>query len=286
MRTTLHGGTTVNQGFWIEFFSTVLLLFTVYMLAGEKHKGTFLAPVGIGLALFLGELLATKYTGGSLNPARSLGPDVAAHQFEHYSWIYYVAPYFATLVSCAFYRALVYFNYQTVVPDQDADETAAVRQVIRDAFGGVIGAIDSIPAKDFGFVEAQENDNSMTMMDTKQAPNGGGNFAGPSRFGSSSSDPARGPAGGGARFQMMPQQQQPGHYNQYQHGMDADETMADAWHGNNAGYGANKGKPDAYARPDIYSNPYADSAGRSRSDSAGVHAQRSQNGRHPFGQPI
>lgn len=34
-----------------------------YRLAGEKHKGTFLAPVGIGLSLFLGELLATKYTG-------------------------------------------------------------------------------------------------------------------------------------------------------------------------------------------------------------------------------
>lgn len=63
MRTTLGAGTTVNQGFWIEFFSTCLLLFTVYMLAGEKHKATFLAPVGIGLALFLAEMMATRVSG-------------------------------------------------------------------------------------------------------------------------------------------------------------------------------------------------------------------------------
>lgn len=31
MRTTLGEGVTVNQGFWIEFFSTCMLLFTVFM---------------------------------------------------------------------------------------------------------------------------------------------------------------------------------------------------------------------------------------------------------------
>ena len=32
------------------------LIFTIFMLAAEKHKGTFLAPVGIGLSLFIAEL--------------------------------------------------------------------------------------------------------------------------------------------------------------------------------------------------------------------------------------
>lgn len=54
-------------------FCTAMLMFAIYMLAGEKHKATFLAPVGIGLALFLCELFATGLTGGSLNPARTLG---------------------------------------------------------------------------------------------------------------------------------------------------------------------------------------------------------------------
>lgn len=45
-------------------------------------RSTFLAPVGIGLALFIAELYATPFTSGALNPARALGPDVIAAQFE------------------------------------------------------------------------------------------------------------------------------------------------------------------------------------------------------------
>lgn len=37
-------------------FLTAMLLITIFMLAAEKHKGTFLAPIGIGLALFVAEL--------------------------------------------------------------------------------------------------------------------------------------------------------------------------------------------------------------------------------------
>lgn len=58
------------------------------MLAAEKHRGTFLAPIGIGLALFVCELAAVFFTGGSLNPARSFGPDVVLHKFNGYHWIY------------------------------------------------------------------------------------------------------------------------------------------------------------------------------------------------------
>lgn len=150
-RTTLHGGTTINQGFWIEFFATSMLLFTVYMLAGEKHKATFLAPVGIGLALFLGEMLATKYTGGSLNPARSLGPDVVLRKFDGFAWIYYIAPYLATLFTTAFYKGLVWANYWTIVPDMDADANAEKKQVIRDIYGNTIGALDLVAANEFNF---------------------------------------------------------------------------------------------------------------------------------------
>lgn len=51
----------------IEMFLTAELVFTIFMLAAEKHKGTFLAPVGIGLALFIAELSGVYYTGGSWN---------------------------------------------------------------------------------------------------------------------------------------------------------------------------------------------------------------------------
>lgn len=54
--TTLGGGTSTAQGLFIEMFCTALLVFTVLMLAVEKWKATFIAPVGIGLALFVAEL--------------------------------------------------------------------------------------------------------------------------------------------------------------------------------------------------------------------------------------
>lgn len=70
----------------IEMFLTALLIFTICMLAVEKHKSTFLAPVGIGIALFVAELAGVYFTGGSLNPARSFGPCVALKSFPGYHW--------------------------------------------------------------------------------------------------------------------------------------------------------------------------------------------------------
>jgi aquaporin related protein len=46
-------------------FLTTELVFTIFMLAAEKHKATFIAPVGIGLALFIAELSGVFFTGGT-----------------------------------------------------------------------------------------------------------------------------------------------------------------------------------------------------------------------------
>ena len=47
VQTTLAAGTNVAQGLFIEMFLTVQLVFTIFMLAAEKHKATFIAPVGM-----------------------------------------------------------------------------------------------------------------------------------------------------------------------------------------------------------------------------------------------
>lgn len=56
VRTSLGGGTSIVRGLFIEMFLTAELVFTIFMLAAEKHKGTFIAPIGIGLSLFIAEL--------------------------------------------------------------------------------------------------------------------------------------------------------------------------------------------------------------------------------------
>lgn len=86
VQTTLGGGTTVVQGLFIEMFLTAELVFAIFMLAAEKHRATFIAPVGIGLSLFIAELVGVYFTGGSLNPARSFGPALVNRNFHGYHW--------------------------------------------------------------------------------------------------------------------------------------------------------------------------------------------------------
>jgi aquaporin related protein len=60
------------------------------------------------------------YTGGSLNPARSLGPAVASTRFPSYHWIYWVGPFLGAMVAAGFYRFVKYFDYEQVNPGQDS----------------------------------------------------------------------------------------------------------------------------------------------------------------------
>ncbi|EHL01460.1 putative Aquaporin-2 [Glarea lozoyensis 74030] len=55
--TELGGDISVAQGVLIEMILTAQLIFTIFMLAAEKHAATFLAPIGIGLSLFIAELV-------------------------------------------------------------------------------------------------------------------------------------------------------------------------------------------------------------------------------------
>lgn len=54
--TGLAGDTSVLRGLFLEAFLTAELVFVIFMLAAEKHRATAVAPVGIGLALFIAEL--------------------------------------------------------------------------------------------------------------------------------------------------------------------------------------------------------------------------------------
>jgi aquaporin rerated protein, other eukaryote len=120
VRTNLGGGTSVVQGLFIEMFLSAELVFTIFMLAAEKHKGTFIAPIGIGLSLFIAELTGVYFTGGSVNPARSFGPSVVSHKFHTYHWIYWVGPILGSLLASGFYKFIKMLEYETANPNQDA----------------------------------------------------------------------------------------------------------------------------------------------------------------------
>lgn len=104
--TLLGSGTSVVRGFFIEALLSAAFVFSVFMLAAEKHKGTFIAPIGIGLALFVAQLVGGPFTGASLNPARSFGAAVASHHFPGYHWIYWIGPLVGSLLAAGFYKVV------------------------------------------------------------------------------------------------------------------------------------------------------------------------------------
>ncbi|KAF2674396.1 aquaporin-like protein [Microthyrium microscopicum] len=121
VETRVAAGTSLQRAVFIEMFLTAQLILTIFMLAAEKHRGTFLAPVGIGLALFIAELAGVYWTGGSLNPARSFGPEVAIGNFKSDHWVYWVGPMLGALIAVIFYRLIKILEYETANPGQDYD---------------------------------------------------------------------------------------------------------------------------------------------------------------------
>jgi len=61
VRTTLGSEVSVVQGLFIEALCTAELIFAIFMLAAEKHRATYLAPIGIGIALFIAELAGKAF---------------------------------------------------------------------------------------------------------------------------------------------------------------------------------------------------------------------------------
>ncbi|SNX81534.1 related to aquaporin [Melanopsichium pennsylvanicum] len=120
--TTLQPGINIAQGFLIEMLLTSILVFSVLMLAVEKHRATYLAPVGIGLTILACHLFGAVWTGCGVNPARSFGPAVVAGSFNSDHWIYWCGPLSGSLLSFIYYSFLKILKYNSVVLDQDSDK--------------------------------------------------------------------------------------------------------------------------------------------------------------------
>lgn len=117
---SLGGGITKVQGVFLEMFLTAQLVLTVYFLAVEKHRATYLAPVGIGASVFMAHICGVNWTGTSINPARSFGPAVIT-EFTNYQWIYWVGPLLGSLLAFGTYTLFKWLEYQTANPGQDGD---------------------------------------------------------------------------------------------------------------------------------------------------------------------
>ncbi|XP_029450676.1 aquaporin-4-like isoform X2 [Rhinatrema bivittatum] len=91
----------------MELFATFQLVFTIF--AVEEHRRREMGEPGslaIGFSLTAGALTAGSFSGGSMNPARSLGPAVITGIWE-YHWVYWMGPMLGSVLAGISYEFFV-----------------------------------------------------------------------------------------------------------------------------------------------------------------------------------
>ena len=79
------------QAFVVEALITFILVFVVMAVATDDRAPAAIAPIAVGFALAVGVFIAGPVTGGSVNPARSLGPMLVALDLTSV-WLYVLGP--------------------------------------------------------------------------------------------------------------------------------------------------------------------------------------------------
>lgn len=81
------------EAFGFEIITTFALVFVVFCSAVDPYpkERNKMAAIPIGLTVVLGILASGNLSGGSMNPARSLGPAVASGVYDGL-WVYMIAP--------------------------------------------------------------------------------------------------------------------------------------------------------------------------------------------------
>lgn len=95
--TTLSVNTT--QGFFMEALCTGLLMFVILLVTRKENN---IYGIAIGGTVFISALLIGDYTGGSLNPARSLGPALISGDIKDILF-YIFAPITGSMISTRLY---------------------------------------------------------------------------------------------------------------------------------------------------------------------------------------
>lgn len=97
---------TRGQGMAIEAVVTFLFVLVIFATAVDAKRALRkFSGLASGLALAAGVLVAAPFTGGSMNPARTLGPAVATHHWENHG-VYWVGPLLGAIIAAVLYDRL------------------------------------------------------------------------------------------------------------------------------------------------------------------------------------
>lgn len=101
----LADGVSNGSGFLAEAVMTAVFLFVIVSVATDIRVTPGFAALAIGFTLAAIHLVGIAVTGTSVNPARTLGPDLISGDWDDV-WIFLTAPFVGGLVGAFAYRAL------------------------------------------------------------------------------------------------------------------------------------------------------------------------------------
>jgi len=96
---------TLGRSFAVEAGYSAILGFVIMAVATDERTPASVAPFAIGATVFAGALVTGPLTGGSFNPARSLGPAVVGGVWTSH-WLYWCAPIIGMIVAMRVYALL------------------------------------------------------------------------------------------------------------------------------------------------------------------------------------
>ncbi len=106
-----YGATTPKIGLWqalvIEIILTSLLMLVSMGVGTDRRVNRVATGLAVGFTIILCGLFGNSLTGGSMNPARSLGPAIFAGSYALSTiWIYFLGPVIGALLGGFIYEAI------------------------------------------------------------------------------------------------------------------------------------------------------------------------------------
>ena len=103
--TTVAFGTEAWEAVILEATGTFILVSTILFVAVRYRVPASVAALAIPIALAAGLIISGPLTGGSLNPARTLGPALLSGEFANH-WVYWAGPIAGALIAALVFAAL------------------------------------------------------------------------------------------------------------------------------------------------------------------------------------
>ena len=102
------GGHTENSALWAELIGTFFItyMFMASFLDSNKNKLKNIAPILVGLIVYVCKITLGELSGGGFNPARSIGPAIVGGRIESNEIILLFAPFVGSIMASVVFNSI------------------------------------------------------------------------------------------------------------------------------------------------------------------------------------